>query len=49
MPLPPVGLPPPGVPNDPFCGLDEPTEPVEPTEADLLGLCPEICLVGRCF
>ena len=41
MPLPPVGLPPPGLPDDPFCDLDEPVEPVEPTEADLLGLCPD--------
>jgi hypothetical protein len=38
MPLPPVGVPPPsepGLPEDSFCDL------VEPTEADLLGLCPD--------
>src|SRR5215469_14876576 len=39
MPLPPIGIPPqpggPGLPEDSFCGLEE------PTEADLLGLCPD--------
>ena len=39
MPLPPIGIPPQpggsGLPEDPFCELEE------PTEADLLGLCPD--------
>lgn len=38
MPLPPVGPPlrEPGLPDDLFCDRDE------PTEADLLGLCPDL-------
>lgn len=36
MPLPPVGAPEPGLPDDLWCDRDE------PTEADLLGLCPDL-------